>query len=98
MAGEMAADAEYEDGNALAGPLGEVFAVDITVATVRCVSCRRAGPVATLRVYTHAPGLVARCPGCDEVILRFVRGPQAGWLDLRGTLNLAVPLPAEASA
>jgi hypothetical protein len=83
----------YEDGNALAGPLREIFAVDVTVATGRCLGCGLASPVATLRVYSHAPGLVARCPGCDEVILRLVRGPDAVWLDLRGTAHLRIPLP-----
>jgi uncharacterized protein DUF6510 len=82
----------YVDGNALAGPLREVFAVDITAATSQCGSCRRAGPVAELRVYDRAPGLVARCPGCEEVVLRLVRGPASVWLDLRGAIYLRVPL------
>jgi hypothetical protein len=54
---------DYEDGNVLAGPLSEVFAVDVTAATVRCAHCGMTGAVATLRVYAHAPGSVARCPG-----------------------------------
>jgi len=83
---------QYEDGNALAGPLREIFAVDVTAATGTCVGCGRTGPVATLRVYSHAPGLVARCPDCDEVIMRLVRGPRAAWLDLRGTVSLEIPL------
>ncbi|MEQ7129139.1 DUF6510 family protein [Actinopolymorpha sp. B11F2] len=83
---------QYVDGNALAGPLQEVFAVDVTGATSRCASCGRTGPVATLHVYTHAPGLVGRCPGCDGVVLRLVRGPESAWLDLRGTVFLRVPL------
>jgi hypothetical protein len=83
----------YSDGNALAGPLREVFAVDVTVATGRCAGCGLASPVATLRVYSRAPGLVARCPGCDEVVLRLVRGPDAAWLDLRGVQHLRIPLP-----
>jgi Family of unknown function (DUF6510) len=85
---------DYEDGNVLAGPLSEIFAVDVTTATVRCAHCGMTGPVATLRVYTHAPGGVARCPGCEEVILRLVRTPDAAWLDLRGTVSLRVPLGA----
>lgn len=84
---------DYEDGNALAGPLGEVFAVDVTTATGRCVRCGRTGPIADLRVYTHAPGLVARCPGCEHVVLRLVRSPDAAWLDLRGMLSLHIQLP-----
>jgi hypothetical protein len=83
---------EYQDGNALAGPLREIFAVDVTAATGRCVACGLAGPVASLRVYVRAPGLVARCPGCGGVVLRLVRGPDAAWLDLTGTTSLRIPL------
>ena len=83
---------QYEDGNVLAGPMREIFAVDVTAATGRCVGCGRVGPIATLRVYRHAPGLVARCPDCDGVVLRLVRGPDTAWLDLRGTVSLEIPL------
>jgi hypothetical protein len=82
----------YADGNALAGPLREIFAVDVTAAIGTCVNCGLPGAVATLRVYQHAPGFVARCPGCGEVILRLVRGPESAWLDLRGTMSLQIPL------
>jgi len=82
----------HQDGNALAGPLQEIFAVDITAAIGRCVSCGLAGPVATLRVYHRAPGLVARCPGCGEVVLRLVRSTHCAWLDLTGTVSLQIPL------
>jgi hypothetical protein len=85
---------DHVDGNALAGPLSELFAVDITAATGRCVNCGLTSPIATLRVYARAPGLVARCPGCDQVILRLVRTPDAAWLDLTGTVSLRVQLPA----
>jgi hypothetical protein len=83
---------DHLDGNVLAGPLREIFAADVTVATGTCAGCGRVGPVATLRVYAQAPGLVARCPGCDGVILRLVRGPDRAWLDLRGTVCLEIPL------
>ncbi len=83
----------YQDGNALAGPLREIFAVDVTTAIQRCAHCGRTGPVAVLRVYRHAPGMVGRCPGCDEVVLRLVRGPTDAWLDLSGTLSLRIPMP-----
>jgi hypothetical protein len=83
----------YVDGNALAGPLREIFAVDVTVATARCAGCGRTGSVAELKVYRHAPGLVARCPGCDEVVLRLVRRPADAWLDLSGAVHLQIPLP-----
>jgi hypothetical protein len=83
---------QYEDGNALAGPLGEIFAVDVTAATGRCASCGRIDAIAALRLYRNAPGLVARCAGCGEVVLRLVRGPTSAWLDFRGLVSLHVPL------
>lgn len=84
---------QYVDGNALAGPFSEIFTADLTAASARCASCGLVGPVATLRVYTHAPGMVARCPGCDSVLIRLVRSRDAAWLDLRGTVSLRIPLP-----
>lgn len=86
---------DYTDGNELAGPLGEVFTMDVTGAVGRCASCHRSCAVAQMRVYHNAPGLVARCPSCQAVLLRLVRGPGRAWLDLRGTLSLQVALPAE---
>jgi hypothetical protein len=83
----------YEDGNALAGPLAEIFAVDVTAAVSECTGCHASGPLAGLRVYDHAPGMVARCPECGQVMLRLVRSSTDAWLDLHGTLNLRIPMP-----
>jgi Family of unknown function (DUF6510) len=84
---------DYLDGNALAGPLGELFAVDVTTAIGTCAGCGAAGPVASLHVYGPEPGLVARCPSCEEVVMRLVRTPGAAWLDLRGAISLRIPMP-----
>ena len=75
---------DFVDGNALAGPLAELFLVDLTAAVGRCAGCGQVGAVGTLRVYRHAPGLVARCPGCEAVLLRVVRTTERIFLDLRG--------------
>ena len=80
------------DGNVLGGVLGEVFAVDVTAARSRCAGCGREGVVADAVVYTSGMGLVARCPGCDSVVLRVVRGPDRVWLDLRGVVSLEVEI------
>ncbi|MEU8756340.1 DUF6510 family protein [Streptomyces chartreusis] len=85
-------DAGYVDGNALAGPLSEVFAVDVTTATCRCANCGCTGPLARLHVYKHAPGLVARCQQCGSVMLRATRTRDAVWLDMSGAVSLAIPL------
>jgi hypothetical protein len=79
---------DYQDGNVLAGPLADVFAVDISVTAAVCAGCRRAGAVAELQVYGRGPGLTARCPGCGEVMLRYAETPYGRWLDLRGTAVL----------
>ncbi len=85
----------WTDGNALAGPLHDVFGPDVTAAIGRCAVCGRTGPMAEARVFDHAPGVVARCPNCDEVLLRLVRGPGRAWLDLRGLTYLQLPEPDE---
>jgi len=88
---------EYTDGNLLAGPLSEVFAVDVTIGTATCVGCGRQSRVAELHVYAAGPGTVARCPGCNDPVLRFARTANAMILDLRGTVSLALPAPAPAT-
>lgn len=85
-------DDQYVDGNVLAGPLSEVFTFDPTSAIGRCATCGSAGPLAALHVYTHAPGLVARCPHCDDVMLMLVEDPHGVRLDMRGAAALTVPL------
>jgi len=83
------------DGNVLGGELGELFTADITAATGRCVCCGAISAIAQTRVYADAPGMVARCPGCGEVMFRLVRVPGRAWLDLRGITCLQLTLPAE---
>jgi Family of unknown function (DUF6510) len=85
------AGAEY-DGNTLAGPLAEVFSLEVTAAIARCDGCGRSGAVAELAVYGPGPGLVGRCPGCSDVLLRVARTPDSVWLDLRGMTSLQIPL------
>jgi len=80
----------FHDGNVLGGPLRDLFAVDITSASTVCCGCGRQGSVATLRVYA-GPGMVARCPGCDAVVMRYARLDGHMVLDLRGTVRLTVP-------
>jgi ribosomal protein S27AE len=83
----------HVDGNILAGPLAEVFTTDVTAARSECAHCGSVGPVAMLLVYAEAPGLVARCQRCGDVVLRYVRTTDTGYLDMRGTLTLSFTLP-----
>ena len=57
-----------------------------------CANCGREGPMAEARVFDHAPGVVARCPACDQVLLRLVHGPGRAWMDLRGLAWLQLPV------
>jgi phage FluMu protein Com len=60
------------DGNAIAGSLFEHFGHEMTMAQVRCSHCQSTTLMAELRVYMKAPGAVARCPACDEVVMVIV--------------------------
>jgi hypothetical protein len=82
----------WSDGTALAGPLQDVFCVEVTTAIGRCANCGREGPMAEVRVFHQAPGVVARCPTCDQVLLRLVRDHGRAWLDLRGLSYLQLPV------
>jgi hypothetical protein len=72
------------DGNAAAGELAEVFATDVTVASVRCTGCGRVCALAQARMFGPEPGLVLRCDACEAVLLRLVRLPDRTVLDMRG--------------
>jgi hypothetical protein len=81
------------DGNAAAGLLAEVLAPDITIAISTCATCGDARPVAELRAYLQAPGLVLRCATCQAVQIRMVRAPGRAWIDLRGIRVLEIEVP-----
>ena len=73
------------DGNAMAGSLSEIFAVDVTSIRVTCDECGSTKPLAEERAYVGGPGSVLRCAGCTSVLLRFVRTADTVWLDVRGS-------------
>ena len=73
------------DGNAVGGLLREIFAAEMTSAEDTCAGCGSVHPVGRLQVYANAPGVVFRCPGCQQVLMRVVRGDGRVWLDLSGT-------------
>lgn len=78
------------DGNAVAGVLGDLFAFDVTMAVSTCASCGDGRPVAELRAYVDAPGMVLRCASCRAAQLRLVRSGDRAWLDLRGIQVLEI--------
>ena len=79
------------DGNAVAGAFQEIFAVEMTASPTECAHCGRAGELGTLLAFMQAPGVVLRCPACEQVMLRLVATPEAIYLDARGVVYLRLP-------
>jgi hypothetical protein len=75
------------DGNAVAGLLQEVFAVEMTTAIGTCSGCSTAGPVGAAHLYRGA-GIVLRCPHCDDVLVKIVKNDSRVWIDLPGIRTL----------
>lgn len=78
------------DGNAAAGLLSEVFAVEVTAATALCAGCNRDSAVAELMLYGGLLGVVLRCPGCDLAMVRLSATPEGHRLDMRGVALLQI--------
>ena len=89
-------DARRLDGNAAGGPLGDLFAVDLTLARSSCASCGATSMLGAHHLYADAPALVLRCPTCTEVVLRFASQDGRIRLDLRGAALLTIPVPRTA--
>jgi hypothetical protein len=87
----MNANISYLDGNAAAGELSRIFAVDLTAAQGQCDNCGERRRFADAHLYVDCPGLVARCASCDHVLLRLVNTGERAFLDIRGMtyLNLS---------
>ena len=84
----MSATMDYLDGNAAAGELSRIFAVDITSAEGQCANCSARRRFAESHLYLQCPGLVARCPLCGHVLLRLASIQERVFLDLRGMTYL----------
>jgi hypothetical protein len=72
------------DGNAIGGMLREIFAIEMTGALGTCAHCGAVNEVGRVQVYVHAPGTVVRCPSCEAVLMRVVRGRGRYWVDMTG--------------
>jgi len=89
----------YLDGNAAAGDLGKIFAIDVTTAEGRCANCGDTKRFADAHVYMRGPGIIARCAACEHILLRLVSVREHMFLDVRGMayLRLETSRPPEAS-
>jgi hypothetical protein len=81
---------DYVDGNAAAGDLSKIFTMDVTAAEGQCANCGTIKRFAEAHLYMQSPGIVARCPVCEHVLLRLVNVRQRVLLDLRGLTYLSL--------
>ena len=77
-------DYDYIDGNAAAGELSNIFAMDVTAAKGQCAHCGAIKRFAEAHVYMQSPGLVARCYVCQHGLLRLVSARERVFFDLHG--------------
>ncbi|WP_195908912.1 DUF6510 family protein [Microlunatus sp. Gsoil 973] len=81
---------EPVDGNALAGILEQLSGHDLTVSGCECAECGLSLVLAQVRVYDRGPGIVARCPGCDAVLLVITQRRGLSCVDLMGMSRIEV--------
>ena len=79
------------DGNAVGGLLAEITGRDMTAALGTCPDCGNHAELATMRAYTHAPGIVLRCSICDGVQLVVVQTPRGVRWNARVTVDGGLP-------
>ena len=79
------------DGNALAGPLLDLFTAEVAAADTTCAYCTATWPLAEHLLYADAPAMVLRCRGCSGVLLRCATEPGRVRFDLSGVQLLVLP-------
>jgi hypothetical protein len=84
---------DYLDGNAAAGELSSLFAMDVTAAEGQCAHCGAKRRFAEAHLYMRGPGVVARCAVCQNILLRLVNVGERVLLDLRGMTYLRIETP-----
>ena len=58
------------NSNAAAGLLQQIFAVDVTRASITCVACESVQPLASLRLFGLPMGYILSCPQCHATLIR----------------------------
>ena len=56
----------------------------MTTVPAQCAACGNVSEMGGTLAFTQAPGVVLRCPACEEVMVRIVQTPDAVLLDMRG--------------
>jgi LSD1 subclass zinc finger protein len=83
--------ASHVDGNALAGPLSELFKFDATLLSARCATCGDTAALARAMVYQKPHSSIVRCSACDAVLMVLLQKDGATEIDLGGVAWLRTP-------
>jgi hypothetical protein len=86
-------DESMLDGNAVAGLLQDVFAVETTTTVATCGGCGEPTPMGETHVYRGA-GFVLRCPRCENALVTLVRGDTRMWIGFPGIRTLQISIDA----
>jgi Family of unknown function (DUF6510) len=78
------------DGNAAAGLLREMFALEMTDAEITCDCCGTIDAIGAMRLYGGPMGAIFRCVKCEAAVAKLVRTPAGLWLEMRGTRRLFI--------
>jgi hypothetical protein len=77
------------DGNAAAGPLGEILRLDITTAVGTCRHCSTASALSEAVVERDADGVIVLCRSCGHTLVTYLSRDGRQYLEFAGLLSLS---------
>jgi hypothetical protein len=76
------------DGNAAAGPLGEILRLDITTAVGTCRHCATAAALSEAVVERDADGVIVLCRSCGHTLVTYISRDGRQYMEFGGLLSL----------
>jgi hypothetical protein len=76
------------DGNAAAGPLGEILRLDITTAIGTCRHCSATAALGDAIVERDAEGVIVLCRSCGHTLVTYISRDGRQYLEFAGLLSL----------
>lgn len=76
------------DGNAAAGPLGEILRLDITTAVGTCRHCATSATLSEAVVERDAEGVIVLCRTCGHTLVTYINRDGRQYLEFAGLLSL----------
>jgi hypothetical protein len=77
------------DGNAAAGPLGEILRLDITTAVGTCRHCGSAAALSETVVERDDDGVILLCRSCGHTLVTYISRDGQQYLEFAGLLSLS---------